>query len=50
MVNNWAKVINNHGQIEAFILDFVQSFDTPTCTSSKQIVQVSYGIGGKTLQ
>ena len=28
--DDWAKILDNHGQVDAFILDFEKAFDTPT--------------------
>ena len=29
VINDWAKILDNKGQVEAFILDFEKPFDTP---------------------
>ena len=29
VIDDWAKILNNQGQVDAFILDFEQAFDTP---------------------
>ena len=51
MVNNWAKILDNKGQVDTFILDYEKAFDTDTppheLLKSKLF---SYGIGGKTLK
>ena len=28
--NDWAKILDNKGQVDTFILDFEKVFDTPT--------------------
>ena len=44
MINDWAKILDNKGQVDTFILDFEKAFDTP------QSKLFSYGIGGKTFK
>ena len=46
---NWAKILDNGGQIDTFILDFEKAFDTPLyeLLTSKLF---GCGIGGKTLK
>ena len=34
-MDDWAKVLDNHGQVETFILDFENAFDTPRMDSLK---------------
>ena len=49
MINDWAKILDNKGQVDTFILDFEKAFDTP----SHELLEsklFSYGIGGKTLK
>ena len=50
MINDWAKILDNKGQLDTFILDFENTFDTPLhdheLLKSKLF---SYVIGGKTL-
>ena len=29
MIDDWAKVLDNRGQVDTFILDFEKAFDTP---------------------
>ena len=29
VVNDWAKILDNRGQVNTFILDFEKAFDTP---------------------
>ena len=49
VINYWAKILDNRGQVDPFILDFEKAFDTPPheLLISKLF---SYGIGGKTLK
>ena len=49
VINDWAKILDNRGQVDTFILDFVKAFDTPPheLLESKLF---SYGIGGRTLK
>ena len=49
VINDWAKVLDNRGQIDTFILDFKKAFDTPPHELLKSKL-FSYGIGGKTLK
>ena len=47
---DWAKILDNKGQVDTFILDFEKAFDTPP--SPHELLKsklFSYGIGGKTL-
>ena len=30
VINDWAKILDNRGQVDPFILDFEKAFDTPT--------------------
>ena len=49
VVNDWAKFLDNRGQINTFILDFEKAFDSPPheLLNSKLY---SYRTGGKTLK
>ena len=51
VINDCAKILDNSGQVDTFILDFEKAFDTPPheveLLKSKLF---SYGIGGKTLK
>ena len=47
--NDCAKILDNRGQVDTFILDFEKAFDTPRHKLLK-IKLFSYGIGGKTLK
>ena len=29
VINDWAKILDNGGQVDTFILDFEKAFDTP---------------------
>ena len=49
VINDWAKILDNRGQVDTFILDFEKAFDTPLHELLKSKL-VSYGIGGKTLK
>ena len=49
VINDWAKILDNRGQVETFILDFEKAFDTPPHELLKSKL-FSYGIGGKTLK
>ena len=43
--HNWAKILDNKGQEDTFILDFEKAFDTPPHELLKSKL-FSYGIGG----
>ena len=49
VINDWAKILDNSGQVDTFILDFEKAFDTPPHELLKSKL-FSYGIGGKTLK
>ena len=49
MIDDRAKVLDNHGQVDIFILDFEKTFDTPPHELLKNKLS-SYGIGGKKLK
>ena len=49
VINDWAKILDNRGQVDTFILDFEKAFDTPPHELLKRKL-FSYGIGGKTLK
>ena len=46
--DDWAKILDNQGQVDTFILDFEKAFDTPPY-ELLQSKLFSYGIGGKTI-
>ena len=47
--NDWAKILDNKGQIDTFIFDFENAFYTPPHELLKSTM-FSYGIGGTTLK
>ena len=49
MIDDWAKILDNQGQVDTFILDFAKAFDTPPYELLKSKLS-SYGIGGKTIK
>ena len=49
VINDWAKILDNRGQVDTFILDFEKAFDTPPQELLKSKL-LSYGIDGKTLK
>ena len=49
VINDWATILDNRGQVDTFILDFEKAFDTPPHELLKSKL-FSYGIGGKTLK
>ena len=49
VINDWAKVLDNRGLVDTFILDFENAFDTPPHELLKSKL-FSHGIGGKTLK
>ena len=49
VINDWAKILDNRGQVDTFILDFEKAFDTPP-HELLQSKLFSYGIGGKPLK
>ena len=49
VINDWAKILDNKGQVDTFILDYEKAFDTPPHELLKSKL-FSYGIGGKTLK
>ena len=49
MINDWAKILDNRGQVDTFILDFEKAFDNPPHELIKSKL-FSYGIGGKALK
>ena len=38
MIVDWAKVLDNRGQVDTFILDFEKAFDTPP----HELLKVNY--------
>ena len=49
VINDWAKILVNRGQVDTFILDFEKAFDTPPHELLKSKL-FSYGIDSKTLK
>ena len=49
VINDWAEILDNRGQVDTFILDFEKAFDTPPHELRKRKL-FSYAIGGKTLK
>ena len=49
VINDWAKILDNRGQVDTFILDFEKAFDTSPRELLKRKL-FTYGIGGKTLK
>ena len=49
VINDWAKVLDNKGQEDTFILDTEKAFDAPPHELLKSIL-FSYGIDGKTFK
>ena len=35
VIDDWAKILDNQGQVDTFILDFEKAFDTPLMNFSK---------------
>ena len=48
VINDWAKILDNGGQVDTFILDFEKAFDRPP-HELLNCKLYGYGIGGKTL-
>ena len=44
VINDWAKILDNRGQVDTFMLDFEKEFDTPPHELLKSKL-FSYGIG-----
>ena len=49
MINDWAKILDNKGQVDTFILDFEKAFDTHPHELIKSKL-FCYGIYGETLK
>ena len=49
VIDDWAKILDNQGQVDTFILDFEKAFDTPPHELLKSKL-FSYGIDGKTIK
>ena len=57
VINDWAKILENKGQVDTFILDFEKAFHPPPPPPPPppphellKRKMFSYGIGGKTLK
>ena len=37
VINDWAKILDNKGQVDTFILDFEKAFDTPPHMNSLRV-------------
>ena len=48
MIDDWAKILYSQGQVDIFILDFENTFNTSPHELLKSKL-FSYGIGGKTI-
>ena len=48
VINEWAKILDNRGQVDRFILNFEKEFDTPHELIKSKLFR--YGICGKTLK
>ena len=49
VIPDWAKILDNGGHVDTFILDFEKAFDTPPHEFLKSKL-FGCGIGGKTLK
>ena len=49
VINDWAKILDNGGQVDTFILDFEKAFEAPPHELLKSKL-FGCGIGGKTLK
>ena len=49
VINDWAKILDNGGQVDTFILDFEKASDTPLHELLKSKL-FGCGLGGKTLK
>ena len=47
VIDDWAKILNDQGQVDTFILDFEKAFELHELLKSKLF---SYVIGGKTMK
>ena len=45
MIDDWANVLESHGQADTFILDFEKAFDTPRVDSLKANYLASEYVG-----
>ena len=49
VIDDWAKILDNQGQVDTFILGFEKAFDTPPLELLKSKL-FSYGVGGKPMK
>ena len=49
VINDWVKILDKGGQVDTFILDLENAFDTPPHELPKRKL-FGYGIGGRTLR
>ena len=49
MIDDWAKILDNQGQVDTFIFDIEKAFDTPPHELFKRKL-FGYGIDGKTIK
>ena len=49
VINDWAKILDNKGEVNTSVLDFEKAFDTPPHELLQRKL-FSYRIGGKTLR
>ena len=49
VIDDWANILDNQGQVDIFILDFEKAFDTPPHELLKSKL-FSYGIVGKIIK
>ena len=47
MINDWAKILDNKGQVDTFILDFEKAFDTPPHEQVQLILIYKYILPSK---
>ena len=50
MIDDWAKLLDNQGQVDTFILDFEKAFDIPLMNFSKANCLAMEFFGGKTMK
>ena len=45
VINDWAKILDDRGQVDTFILDFEKAFNTPPHELLKSKLQARHSIG-----
>ena len=50
VIDDWAKILDNQGQVDTFILDFEKAMIPPPHHELIKSKLFSYGIGGKTMK